>query len=176
MSVEVELEGIWSVMEQLRSGCTADMNKSISYAAYRALTAGRKALAVGIRGEYNIKSGRIKATTKLKRPSEAFGKASLIVSGRTIDLSEFAPKVSKKRVLSVKVTKTRKKLNHSFFVVPKGGIYHRVTKDRLPIKREYTLSVPQMAGNVNVSDKVQERMIEVFEDRLKKAFMYGGEK
>lgn len=176
MSVEVELEGIWSVMEQIRGSYSADMNKSINYAAYRALTAGRKALAVGIRGEYNIKSGRIKAATKLKRPSEAFGEASLIVSGRPIDLSEFAPKVSKKGVLSVRVTKTRKKINHSFFVVSKGGIYHRVTKECLPIKREYTLSVPQMAGNVNVANKAQERMVEVFEDRLKKALMYGGEK
>ena len=55
----------------------------------------------------------------------------------------------------------------------RAGIYHRATKKRLPIEREFTLSVPQMAGNVNVSAAVQKRMSEVFVERLEHAMTYG---
>lgn len=173
MSVEIEIKGLWQAMDEIYSW-PMKMNKSAGMAAYRAITAGRKTLAVGIRGEYTIKSGKIKAATRVRKLPQEYGGRSMIISGPPLDMMEFSPKISKKGVLSVKVKKTRKALKSSFFVPANNGIYHRITKNRLPIRRTYTLSIPQMAGNVKVVDKVTERMIEVFEDRLAKALMYGG--
>lgn len=147
--------------------------QAIRSAASRSLIAGRKTLSVGIRSQYSVSAGYIKSHTRIKRASGGSSDGALIVSGRPIDLMEFSPSISKRGMVSVKVTKSRKTLKHSFFVATKSGLYHRVTEKRFPIKREYTLSVPQMAGNVNVSEQVQERIKVVFEDRLKHALTYG---
>ena len=97
----------------------------------------------------------------------------LKVSGRPLDIMEFSPRTSR-GMISVKIKKARKPLPHSFFVsANKAGIYHRVTQKRLPIEREFTLSVPQMGGNVHVAEIVQKRMAEVFSDRLEHAMVYG---
>lgn len=57
--------------------------------------------------------------------------------------------------------------------IGKKGIFHRVTTSRLPIEKEFTLSVAQMAGNVNVIDTVEDRMQRVFNDRFARAIEYG---
>lgn len=147
--------------------------QAIRSAINRALVAGRKTLSVSVRGEYSISAGVIKAHTKLKKASDGGLAGDMVISGRPIDLMEFSPRISKKGMLSVRVKKSRRTLSHSFFVAPNNGLYHRAAESRLPIKREYSLSVPQMAGNVNVSTQIQERMTVVFEDRLKHALIYG---
>ena len=173
MNVRVEVTGIEEckrfLAQQPKRAATA-----MSSAANRALLAGRTMLSKGIRSEYSIKAGTIKSHTKLKKASRGTASGEIRVSGRPIDLMEFSPRLRKGGMVTVRVKKTRKKLPHSFFVtVGRAGIYHRTTKKRLPIEREFTLSVPQMAGNVNVSTAVQKRMSEVFVERLEHAMAYG---
>ncbi len=173
MSVRVEITNIEAckrmLAEQPKRAAAA-----MSSATNRALVAGRTMLSKGIRSEYNIRAGTIKSHTKLKKASKGTTSGELKVSGRPIDLMEFSPTIRKGGMVSVRVKKTRKKLPHSFFVaVGKAGLYHRTTRKRLPIEREFSLSVPQMAGNVNVSNAVQKRMSEVFVERLEHAMAYG---
>ncbi len=173
MSVRVEITNADAckrlLAEQPKRAATA-----ISSATNRALLAGRTMLSKGIRSEYSVKAGTIKSHTRLKKASKGTQSGELRVSGRPIDLMEFSPSISRGGMVSVRIKKVRKKLPHSFFVaVGRAGIYHRTTRKRLPIEREFTLSVPQMAGNVNVSAAVQKRMSEVFVERLEHAMAYG---
>lgn len=172
MSIEFDASGLEAAREVIEKYPKL-APQAISSAVNRALTAGRKTLSVGIRSEYSIAAGTIKAHTRLKRASAGMPDGSMVISGHAIDLMEFSPRISGKGMVSVKVKKARKKLRHSFFVASKAGLYHRITEKRFPIKREYSLSVPQMAGNVNVVSKVEERMRTVFEDRLQHALTYG---
>ena len=55
--------------------------------------------------------------------------------------------------------------------VGKAGLYHRASESRLPIQREFGPSVPQMAGETNVSKGVQDRMQEVFQTRFEHEVM-----
>lgn len=174
MSVRVEIVNAETcekyLMQQPKRAAAA-----ISVATNRALIAGRVMLSKGTRSEYSIKAGTIKSHTKLKKASKGTQGGELRVSGRPIDLMEFSPSIGRRGALSVRVKKTRKKLPHSFFVaVRRPGLFHRVTRSkRLPIKREFTLSVPQMAANTNVSAAVQKRMSEVFAERFESAMTYG---
>lgn len=173
MNVTVEITNIEAckrmLAEQPKRAAAA-----ISSATNRALLAGRTVLSKGIRSEYSIKAGTIKQHTKLKKAPKGAQSGELRVSGRPIDLMEFSPRIGRGGMVSVRIKKARKKLPHSFFVtVGKAGLYHRTTRKRLPIEREFTLSVPQMAGNVNVSTAVQKRMSEVFVERLEHAMAYG---
>lgn len=172
MSIEFDASGLEAAREVIEKYPKL-APQAISSAVNRALTAGRKTLSVGIRSEYSIAAGTIKAHTRLKRASAGMPDGSMVISGHAIDLMEFSPRISGKGMVSVKVKKARKTLRHSFFVASQAGLYHRITEKRFPIKREYSLSVPQMAGNVNVVSKVEERMRTVFEDRLQHALTYG---
>lgn len=173
MSVRVEISNMDACIQLLEQQPKRAIASIVS-ATNRALIAGRTTLSKGIRSEYSIKAGTIKSHVNLKKASKGTQTGELKVSGRPIDLMEFNPSISKGGMVSVRIKKTRKKLPHSFFVaVGRAGIYHRATTKRLPIEREFTLSVPQMAGNVNVSTAVQKRMSEVFAERLEHAMTYG---
>lgn len=173
MNVKVEITNI-EACKRLLAQQPKKAAAAISSATNRALIAGRTALSTGIRSEYSIRAGAIKSHVKLKKASKGTQSGELKVSGRPIDLMEFNPSISRGGMVSVRIKKARKKLPRSFFVaVGKAGLYHRTTSKRLPIEREFTLSVPQMAGNVNVSAAVQKRMREVFVERLEHAMTYG---
>lgn len=172
MSVQVDIKGIDKAVVEL-AGTKRRVHAAIKSATGRALTAGRTAISKGIRSEYSVKASTIKNAIRKQRENAGMG-GRLIVSGRPIDLMEFFPNISRAGMVSVRIKKARKKLPHSFFVsTKKAGIYHRLSAKRLPIGREFTLSVPQMAGNTKVSKQVQDRMQEVFEERLLHALAYG---
>lgn len=172
MSIEFDASGLEAAKKVIEK-YPQKAPQAISSSINRALIAGRKTLSVGIRSEYSIAAGTIKAHTKMKKASAGAPDGSMLISGHPIDLMEFSPRISGKGMVSVKVKKARRRLSHSFFVAPSAGLYHRIAEKRFPIKREYSLSVPQMAGNVNVASKVEERMRTVFEDRLQHALTYG---
>lgn len=174
MSVRVEIVNAETCEKYLKQQ-PKRVATAISVAANRALIAGRVVLSKDVRSEYSIKAGTIKSHIKLKKASKGTQGGELRVSGRPIDLMEFSPSIGRRGALSVRVKKARKKLPHSFFAaVRRPGLFHRVTKNkRLPIKREFSLSVPQMAANTNVSTAVQKRMSEVFTERFERAMTYG---
>lgn len=171
MNIDIDVSGIEACCEYLKQQPNR-AKAAIKSATGRSLTAGRAAVSKGIRSEYSVKAGTIKGAIQMQKASSGLG-GVLKVSGRPIDIMEFSPRTSR-GMISVKIKKARKPLPHSFFVsANKAGIYHRVTRKRLPIEREFTLSVPQMGGNVHVAEIVQKRMAEVFSDRLEHAMIYG---
>ncbi len=170
--MNVDVKGIDKALQEL-AGTYKRAQMAVRSAIGRALTAGRAAISKGIRSEYSVKAGTIKGAIQRKRANGGLS-GELRVSGRPLDLMEFSPNISKKGIVSVRVKKARKRLPHLFFVsTGKAGLYHRMSKKRLPIEREFTLSVPQMAGNTNVSKQVTDRMEKVFEERLLHALEYG---
>lgn len=170
--MNVDVKGIDKAIQEL-NGTDKKVQNAIKSAVDRSLTAGRAAISKGIRSEYSVKAGTIKSAIQRKRTDGGMS-GELRVSGRPLDLMEFSPSISKNGMVSVRIKKARKKLSHSFFVsTGKAGLYHRMSKKRLPIEREFTLSVPQMAGNANVSKQVTDRMQKVFEERLLHALEYG---
>ena len=173
MNIDIDVDGIDAAQLMLGKQPNA-IKRAMSSSINRALTAGRTALSKGIRSEYNIKAGTIKGATKSEKATAASGKGVITVTGRPMDLMEFKPTIIRKGMVSVRIKKTRKSLPRSFFVdIGKKGIFHRVTTSRLPIEKEFTLSVAQMAGNVNVIDTVEDRMQRVFNDRFARAIEYG---
>lgn len=172
MSVTVDVQGLNECLMAVH-GLDKRTRAAIASATSRSLIAGRTAISKGVRSQYSVKAGTVKGAMKLQKASDKLS-GEIRISGRTLDLMEFSPRISRRGMVSVRIKKSRKRLPHSFFVATgKAGLYHRMGKARLPIEREYTLSVPQMAGNTVVAEQVSNRMREVFEERLAHALEYG---
>ena len=126
----------------------------------RAVLAGRTAVSKGMRAHYTIRA----ADVNRKKARRGQLSALLTARGAPIDLMKFKVRIGRKGVFAQVKKGGGGKLARSFFVgIGRAGLYHRAATTRLPIQREYGPSIPQMAGETNVSAAVNTRMEEVFQ-------------
>ncbi|WP_227521995.1 phage tail protein [Bacillus solitudinis] len=126
-----------------------------------------------IRKDYNIKAGDISPTLKVFRASRASLGASVQSKGGVIPLERFkiSPKtINPKRKTPIKaaVKKGGAKSLGSGFVADISGpkVFKRTGESRLPIKRLFGPSVPQMLENERAREEIQKQGQETFEKRL----------
>lgn len=134
---------------------------AIGSALSRSLTAGRATVSKGIRENYVIKAANIKSAIRTHRTAK--GEAQLLIEGAPLDLMKFKVRITRRGVKANVKRGGGKFLAH---YVKKAGIFSREGTSRLPIKRRYGPSLPQMVGAVEVKENVLQRMEDVFEERF----------
>ena len=171
MSVEVDARDIDKAVKALGSVPNV-VEQATAAALNRAVIAGRTAVSKGIRERYTIRASDIKDQVRIKCATKDSLEASVTISGSPIDLTNFRVRISRRGAYAQVKKGGGGILPRSFFmVVGRAGLYHRASESRLPIQREFGPSVPQMAGETNVSQGVQERMQEVFQARFEHEVM-----
>lgn len=116
------------------------------------------------RQEYNVKARQIRGSFSVRPATRSSLSAAAVSKGGAISLRHFNPLPSKpgrrpRDGVSVKVTRTRKKIPGSFVArMPNGslGVFQRKGRSRLPIKKLYGPSVPQMLDHDNVLPDLQD--------------------
>lgn len=154
-----------------------DMNRrapnAISNALNRAMNNVSSNISKEVRKEYVIKAKDVRETIRKTRATRSNLSATVISRGGAIPLDRFrvSPKTvqpRRKKPIRVEVKKDGLKELLGAFVANINGIkvFKRVGKKRLPIKRLFGPSVPQMLDNEEVRDKIEKQGQEMFEKRL----------
>lgn len=135
--------------------------------------------------EYEVKGSDVAKSLSVKKASPARLSAEALSKGRPLALSHFKFKPKKpmagktRRKVLVKVKKssgfTEIKIKPPAFVQNPNGatnIFAREGESRLPIKRLYSLSVPQMISNKEVMNRITEKAHETLDKRVKHEIEY----
>ncbi|MGO4890294.1 phage tail protein [Anaerobacillus sp. MEB173] len=126
-----------------------------------------------VRKDYNIKASDVNPTLKVTRASRSTLGGEVRSNGEVIGLDKFkvSPKtINPKRKTPIKaaVKKGSAKSLASGFMADINGakVFKRTGKKRLPIKRLFGPSVPQMLENERVREEIHSKGQETFEKRL----------
>lgn len=167
MPIEVSLEGKERILRLLHSLEEREMQKAVAVSAKRAATAARTEATKRIRQIYTIKSGDMKARAKIESSSDG---ATLRVRGPMEDVSMYTARM-KRRGLFVSIKRgNRTKVPRGFKLT--GKFVAREGNSRYPLRALYGPAVPQLFGNPEVVEAMQERGGEVFETRLMHEIRY----
>ena len=149
---------------QRRLGTFADKApNAISNALNRAVSTMSSNISKEVRKDYHVKATDVKSTLKIFRASKSKLSAEIKSSGEALGLDKFkvSPKtVNPKRKSQLKIAVKNdgvKKILGAFVANLNGTkVFTRDGKKRLPISRKFGPSVPQMVGNENIVEKINE--------------------
>lgn len=161
MSIEIELNGNESLIRTLNSLNSRNMYAAISSAAQRAATHARKVGTKEIRKVYAVKAGTLKGKTKVKKVPDG---AIMESKGGSEPIRSYSA-VSKRKGIFVSVKKGKKTLVPRSFMLSNRFVA-RESSRRLPFRDLYGPAVPQLFGNPEVLEPMQEAGAEKFEERL----------
>ena len=161
MAIELELQTDRHMMQVL-SGLGEDAIRKASIAAgRRAALAARTAGTKQVHSIYTIKSPDLKAKTKITTTEDG---ATLRFSGSTEKVEKYKAVKRKSGVfVTIKRGGTRK-IARGFTIGSR--FVAREGRERLPVKSLYGPAVPQLYGNPEVMDIMQERGGQVLSERL----------
>lgn len=140
---------------------------AISSALNRTLTTLVTSISKEIREGYHIKAADIKKTITKKNANKNDLSGSIKSRGRVIGLDHFK-KSQTKKTLKAAVKKTGLKPIENAFLANTNGekIFVRTSKKRLPIKRLYGPSVPQMFKSREIKEELALQADTNFKNRL----------
>lgn len=125
------------------------------------------------RAKYHVKTADIKETIKVTKASKSALSAEVRSKGKPIPLDHFkvTPKTvnpKRKSQLKIAVKKDGVKKVLGAFVANLSGVkvFKRETAKRLPIARLFGPSIPQMIGNNDSVEKINQKARETYETRL----------
>lgn len=160
-------------LEQRLGSFTRRAPNAISNAINRAVTNVNSNIKKEVRTEYNIKAKDIQATLTKTRATRTSPSGEVISTGNLIGLDKFkvSPKtVNPRRKVPIKVGVKKDGLKEvvGAFVADINGIkvMERKGKARLPIKRLFGPSIPQMIDNVGVREKIINEGQQMFLNRF----------
>lgn len=153
--------------------------KAMAAALNRTITTVKTEMKREAVAAYEIKAGDVNKTLSIKRASPSKLQAVASSVGRPIALIHFKvkpkkppTKATRKRVM-VKIKKSSGystiNTKPSAFVQNASGainVFQRKGAARLPIKRLYSLAVPQMIGSKAVMDRIQVKANETLDKRV----------
>lgn len=174
MRVVVEVDKSTIRYVQLRLG---ELERRAPNAISNALNRGMANINTNIRKEvrkdYHIKAGDVNATLSKNRASRGSLSATVISKGHLIGLEKFkvSPKTinpNRKTPLTVSVKKSGgKKVGGAFMAEVNGPkLFMRIKKSRLPIRRLFGPSIPQMLGREDIRASIELQGRDTFERRL----------
>lgn len=171
ITVDVDKKMLREVEQRLGAMAHKTPN-AVSNALNRALTNVASNISKEVRNEYIIKAGDVKATLKRSRATRSNLTAYVRSRGGPIPLDRFkvSPKTvnpKRKKPIKVAVKKTGLKEAIGAFIADLNGIkvFKRKTKRRLPIKRLFGPSVPQML-NEQIVERINSEGQATFLKRL----------
>ena len=159
--MEVSLEGKEKILRLLDALDESEMQKAVAVSAKRAATAARTAATKRIRQIYTMKASDMKARSKIESTDDG---AILYIRGSMEDVRKFSANLNRRGVFVSIKRGNRYKVPHAF-KLQETFVARKNTK-RYPIRGLYGPAVPQLFGNPEVAEAMQERGSEVFETRL----------
>lgn len=145
----------------------------LTSALNRTVTSVASSVRKEVRSQYNIKAGDINQTITKVKANRSSLTATVYSKGSPIPLDRFkiSPKTvqpKRKKPIKVGVKKGGLKTTVGAFVAEINGIkvFQREGKKRLPVKRLYGPSVPQMLGGQEVVNRINTQGAEMFNRRL----------
>ena len=164
MAVEIELENAGARhLEKILAGMNPNkVNRAVKSASSRAIDHAKKVGWNQVKELYTAKRQDVYANTSKRTDSDG---TSLLIKGPMLGVDHFKVRKTKKRGLFVAIKRA-----HTYNV-PKGFSYSktfftREGKSRLPIKRLYGPSAPQLFGNPEQLEKMEQAGMEMYEKRL----------
>lgn len=154
----------------LLEGVPSGIGKALYHAANRSAMAGRTTAKRSAAKLYTVPPNVVLKTMKIYRGSKANPVAVLHSRSSRLPLTAYyhRPKTdttgTKRKPVTVSVRKGVKSTIYGF--VYNGNIYTRVGAKSLPVKRLYSLSVPQILENDKVREGIEDSIKEAFETRL----------
>ena len=146
---------------------------AVSNALNRAVTNVASNISKEVRKDYVIKAQDIKETITKHKANRSKLSASVVSKGQLTPLDRFkvSPKTvqpKRKKPIKVAVKKTGLKEVLGAFVADINGVkvFERTSKNRLPIRRLFGPSVPQMLENEQIRKKINEEGQATFNKRL----------
>lgn len=159
---------------ELLHGFPGATRKVLAKSVNRSITSVRTEAVRKTREIYTVKARDVRDTIHLTRskPSRLTGVISSV--GSALPLSSFDHRpttVNGKRRTPIRVTVKRgehQALDRAFIARVGGNksIYERVGKKRMPIRKLYSLSVPQMIGNEGTVQSMADKARETMDKRL----------
>lgn len=156
------------------TGFEKHLPKVTANAVNRSAQSARSELVRSAREEYEVKAGDVRGTIRITSATTSEPTAIVVSRGSPVPLARFSvrPKTvngSRRTPIRVSVKKgSAVSLDRGFiYRTGKGvNVFERVGTPRLPIKKLYGPSVPQMLNNDKVASAVVEKAQEVLEKRL----------
>lgn len=151
--------------ERLLSHVNGGSRQAISRALNRSINTARSDLVRGVREEYTVRAAPVRNSIRLKNSTPQRLEAEISSSGEPLPLNYFkvqpnTPNPRRKTPIRVSVRKGSAKPIGRAFVARVGGtnkVWERVGKARLPIRRLFGPSIPQMVGNDKVIGSVADK-------------------
>lgn len=161
MSIELELSSDRKLLQVLSGFNEENARKACVMAGKRAATAARAAGSRQIRSIYTMKAADVKAKARIKGTGDG---AVIEIKGATEPVTKYKASKRKSGIFVSVKRGGMKKVERGFtigthFVAREG-------RERYPIKSLYGPSVPQLYGNPDVMETMEERGSKVFADRL----------
>ncbi|MFC4403316.1 phage tail protein [Gracilibacillus xinjiangensis] len=160
-------------VEKKLGGFHKQAPSAISRALNRAVTTVNSNVKKEVRKEYNIKAKDVSETLQKTRANKSDLRASVTSKGSPVGLDKFkvSPKTinpNRKSPIKIGVKKSSLTKVMGAFVTDINGskVFKRSGKSRLPVERLFGPSVPQMLGNENVVQVIEEKGQETFQKRL----------
>ncbi|AMW99314.1 phage tail protein [Rummeliibacillus stabekisii] len=171
-TITIDQRTVKNVQKRLK-GIERKAPNAISNALNRTISNLATNMGREVRAVYSVKASDIKSTLikRIAKPNAL--NASIKSKGKVLGLDQFkvSPKTVqplRKKPIKVAVKKGGLKPIPKAFVGNVSGIkvFERVSKERLPIRRLYGPSVPQMLKNVGVQGKLRDQANSKFRERL----------
>lgn len=171
-TITIDESMLRDVQNRLR-GIERKAPNAISSALNRTITNLATNISREVRTVYPVKASDVKETLIKRTSNPNTLNASIKSKGKVLGLEKFkvSPKTvqpSRKKPIKVAVKKGALKPLQKAFVAEVSGIkvFERTSKKRLPIRRLYGPSVPQMLKNVGIQEKLNTQANEKFQERL----------
>lgn len=181
--------------ERLLEGVPKGIEKAAMWSINDALAAGKTAVSVGIRKKYTVSASQIKETITVQKASQTRLEGAIESKGAPLSTRHFRHSPSgenttgaNRKAIRVTVKKGASSKYKTGFIWD-GGYkdtgkypifirtgekrtatkgYHKGKKYKVEgLKKSTSPSVPQMAGNEDVSERVQTRVESVLDSRMK---------
>jgi hypothetical protein len=161
LSIEIELSSDDRLIKTLNGMAPTNVYKAVSAASKRAATAARAEGTKRIRAIYTMKAGDLKSRASIKPQPDG---SIIEIKGPPEGIKKFSASAKKYGIFATIKKGHGIRIPRSF--VMNSRFVARVGRERYPVEGLYGPSVPQMFGNPDVLDAMQERGAEVFENRL----------
>ena len=171
-TITIDQRTVKNVQKRLK-GIEKKAPNAISNALNRTISNLATNIGREVRAVYPVKASEIRPTLIKKTAKPNALNASIKSKGKVLGLDQFkvSPKTVqplRKKPIKVAVKKGALKSLPNAFVADISGIkiFERTSKKRLPIRRLYGPSVPQMLKNVGVQEKLNVQANNKFKERL----------
>jgi hypothetical protein len=178
IAIKVVPEGFAEAQRALQ-GVKNGFPSAAARAINRGLLAGRTAMSKLVRARYNIKASDVKAKgLEIVKATSKQLSGALAIKGTMLPVSLFSPSGGgqtmrgKRKPVSVMIVRGARKVVKGGFMHADRRVLRRKGAERLPLELVYTIGVPQMVGQLEISKEVEKTIATATAKELKHEVTY----